>query len=47
MNRSISLAGELAGEQKERLLQIARQCPVSKMLTGEIHIESSLSDSAS
>jgi putative redox protein len=40
--RTLTFGGELTHEQRERLLQIARQCPVSKMLTGEIRIESDL-----
>lgn len=42
MNREIALQGELSQEQKERLLQIAKLCPVSKTLSGEIEILSTL-----
>jgi putative redox protein len=42
LQRTLTLTGDLTQEQRERLLQIARQCPVSKMLTGEIRIESAL-----
>ncbi|HTD28297.1 MAG TPA: OsmC family protein [Xanthomonadaceae bacterium] len=38
ISRSITLRGELTGEQRERLLQIANTCPIHKVLTGEIRI---------
>ncbi|HVK63470.1 MAG TPA: OsmC family protein [Polyangium sp.] len=40
--RSIRLVGDLTDEQRARLLDIANKCPVHKMLTGKIEIESSL-----
>lgn len=40
--RSIKLQGNLLEEQKQRLLQIAKACPVSKSLLGEIEINSNL-----
>ncbi len=40
--RKISFTGEMEAEQKERLLQIAKACPVSKSLLGEIEINSSV-----
>jgi putative redox protein len=40
--RNIKLKGDLQEEQKQRLLQIARACPVSKSLLGEIEINSNL-----
>ena len=40
--RKISFTGEMETEQKERLLQIAKACPVSKTLLGEIEINSSV-----
>ena len=40
--RNIRLAGSLDSEQKERLLQIAKLCPVSKTLSGSIEINTSL-----
>jgi putative redox protein len=36
INVSIKLEGDLTGEQRERLLEIARKCPVKKTLTSEI-----------
>ncbi len=39
IERHISLEGDLSDEQRERLLQIAKQCPVHKTLTSEISIE--------
>jgi putative redox protein len=38
----IALHGELAAEQRERLLGIARRCPVAKTLGSEIRIEETL-----
>ncbi len=40
--RKISLGGNLTSEQKERLLAVAKACPVAKILTGSVEIESSL-----
>ncbi|MBD8872733.1 OsmC family protein [Rhodanobacter sp. DHB23] len=42
IGRRIALRGELSGEQRERLLQIANACPIHKVLSGEIHIDSAL-----
>lgn len=42
--RHIILRGELTVEQRERLLQVANACPVHKILTGNIAIETSLVD---
>jgi putative redox protein len=42
LTRSIKLEGELTEEQRTRLLDIANKCPVHKMLTGKIEIESAL-----
>lgn len=42
--RQISLKGELDETQRARLLQIANACPVHKLLTGDVQIESSLQD---
>lgn len=39
IERYISLAGPLSGEQKARLLEIAQRCPVHKTLTSEISIK--------
>jgi putative redox protein len=38
--RSIKLEGNIDETQRERLLQIAKACPVSKTLLGEIEINS-------
>ncbi len=42
ITRKISLHGELDDEQRERLLQIANACPIHKILTGEVRINSLL-----
>ena len=38
----IKLIGNLSDAQRERLLAVAKRCPVSKTLTSEIRIEESL-----
>lgn len=40
--REISLSGELDATQRERLLQVAKACPVAKILSGSVVIQSSL-----
>lgn len=40
--REIKLIGELAAEQRERLLEIADRCPVHRILTGQIEIHTTL-----
>ncbi|WP_244813777.1 OsmC family protein [Caballeronia sp. Lep1P3] len=42
IDRRISLEGPLADDQRERLLQIANACPMHKVLSGAIRIESGL-----
>lgn len=41
-SRNIQLRGNLDQEQKDRLLQIAKLCPVSKTLSGSIEVNSSI-----
>jgi len=41
-SRNIHLKGNLDQEQKDRLLQIAKLCPVSKTLSGSIEVNSSI-----
>lgn len=43
ISREIKLSGTLDDEQRQRLLQVANACPIHKVLTGELHISSSLS----
>lgn len=42
ITRTIVLVGRLTDEQRERLLQIANACPVHKILTGPIRINTGL-----
>lgn len=42
IRRRITLSGDLTSEQKERLLEVAHKCPIHRVLTGTIRIESSL-----
>ena len=42
--RDIQLFGELAEEEKQRLLEIANKCPIHKALSGEIQIKTKLVD---
>jgi putative redox protein len=42
--RHVVLHGELSAEQRERLLQVANACPVHKVLSGNIAIDTSLAD---
>ena len=44
ITRKIKLTGALNDEQRERLLQIANACPIHKVLSGAIQIESALAD---
>lgn len=40
----ISITGAVSDEQKQRMLEIARKCPVHKLLTNPIVINSMLED---
>lgn len=42
IRRQIHLEGELDATQRERLLQVANSCPVHKLLSGPIGIDSAL-----
>jgi putative redox protein len=42
IRRRIALYGKLDEKQRERLLQVANACPIHKVLSGEIHIDSAL-----
>lgn len=44
IERRISLSGDLSDEQRQRLLEIADRCPVSKTLTSEIKVRSELAE---
>ena len=38
----ISFAGDLSQEQEQRLLEIVGRCPIHRMLTGQVQIQSRL-----
>ncbi len=40
--RRIELNGELSDEQRQRLLEIANKCPIHRILTGAITVQSDL-----
>lgn len=40
--REITLIGALSDDQRERLTEIANKCPIHRVLTGEISIETKL-----
>lgn len=42
LHRSITLQGKLSEEQRQQLLAIANKCPIHRVLTGEIAIETQL-----
>jgi putative redox protein len=44
IERRIALQGELSGEQRARLLEIANRCPIHQVLTGEVRIASTLAE---
>lgn len=40
--RTIDLQGDLTPEQREQLLKVANACPMHKLLTGEVRVNTSL-----
>ena len=44
IEREVLLVGHLSDEQRQRLLEIANNCPVHRTLTSEIHIETRLAE---
>jgi putative redox protein len=40
--REVTLLGSLSDDQRERLLEIANKCPIHRVLTGEITVETKL-----
>lgn len=44
IRRQVRLSGALDTDQRERLLQIANACPVHKLLTGEVRVQTTLRD---
>ena len=44
ITRRIALRGDLADEQRTRLLQVANACPIHNVLVGEVRIATSMAD---
>jgi putative redox protein len=42
IRRTLHLDGDLSAEQREQLLKVANACPMHKLLTGEVRIETAL-----
>lgn len=42
LRREITLRGDLTGEQRTRLLEIANKCPIHRVLSGDISIDTNL-----
>lgn len=42
LKRRIHIEGEVADDERARLLEIANKCPIHSILSGEIHIDSEL-----
>lgn len=42
IERRITVHGAIDAQQRERLLELANKCPIHRVLTGELYIESSL-----
>lgn len=42
LRRVVTLRGELTAEQRARLLEIANKCPIHRVLSGDISIETAL-----
>ena len=42
IDRKIELTGDLTGEQKNRLFEISNKCPIHKVLTNSVKINSKL-----
>lgn len=42
LRRNIRIEGDIPQEDRQRLLEIANRCPLHRILTGQIEIESSL-----
>jgi putative redox protein len=42
IKRRVELLGELDDAQRQRLLQIANACPIHKVLTGDVRIDTAL-----
>ena len=41
-NRKIEIVGNLDGEQRQRVLDIANKCPIHKLLSGKIEVKTEL-----
>lgn len=40
--KEVELIGNLHNEQRQKLLQMGSKCPIEKMITGEVKVESTL-----
>jgi putative redox protein len=47
MHRRIFIEGDVPEADRERLLEIANKCPIHRLLSGEILIQSELASAAS
>lgn len=44
LQRKVEFVGELSVEQRQRLLEIANKCPIHRLLTSEVHIETEMNE---
>jgi putative redox protein len=42
IRRHLTLHGDLSGDQREKLLEIANKCPIHRVLTDGVHISTTL-----
>lgn len=45
--RTVSVIGALTDEQRGRLIEIANKCPIHRLMEGQIHVETQLSEAGS
>lgn len=44
LRRTVSVQGALTEEQRGRLIDIANKCPIHRLMEGQIHVETALSE---